>query len=190
MSFKIIDRKNLPVINIKLSKKNPRKHFRSAGMEELKESIKKIGLIQPIIVKIVENNHYETIAGNRRLFAFQELKKETILAIVIEAASEITENDIALIENLVRDNLSPIEEAQAYMTRWKLMGHNNQQNFSDYEIAGRLSDELPKSTKHIHNKISLLKLPEPIQNVIHLGKFKKTYGYELSRLFRNLKMRA
>lgn len=182
MSFKIKERKDLPVKSIILSTKNPRKHFRGAAMEELKDSIKKTGLIQPIIVKIIGNNHYEAIAGNRRLFAFQELKKENIPVIVIEADSKIVESDIALIENLVRDDLSPIEEAKAYMNRWHLMGHKNQLNLSDYEIAGRLADELPKSIKAIYNKLSLLKLPENIQNAVHLGKLKKTYGYEISRL--------
>ena len=76
MSFKIIGRKNLPVNEIVLSSKNPRKHFRGAGMEELKDSIQNVGLIQPIVVKEIENNHFEAIVGNRRLFAFQELKKK------------------------------------------------------------------------------------------------------------------
>ena len=182
MSFKIKERKDLPVKSIILSTKNPRKHFRGAAMEELKDSIKRTGLIQPIIVKTIGNNHYEAIAGNRRLFAFQELKKETIPVIVIEADSEIAESDIALIENLVRDDLSPIEEAQAYMKRWRLMGNKNHINLSEYEIAGKLSKELPKDKKTMMMRLSLLKLPETIQNAVHLGKLKKTYGYEISRL--------
>lgn len=182
MSFKIKERKDILVKEIILSTKNPRKHFRGAGMEELKDSIKKTGLIQPILIKEIGNNHYEAIAGNRRLFAFQELKKETIPVIIIEADSEIAESDIALIENLVRDDLSPIEEARAYINRWELMGHKSTENFQYQEVASALSKELPKSYNSIHNKLSLLKLPEKIQNAIHLGKFKKTYGYELSRL--------
>lgn len=182
MSFKIIDRKDLPVESIELSSKNPRKHFRGAAMEELKKSIIEMGLIQPILVKIIGNNHYETIAGNRRLFAFQELEKETIPAIIIEADSEITENDIALIENLIRDDLSPIEEAKAYMNRWKLMGYKIHSNLNESEIATELSKKLPPPKTRIYKRLCLLRLPKTIQNRIHLKKFKKTYGYEISRL--------
>jgi len=110
------------------------------------------------------------------------LKKNTIPVIVIEADSEITENDIALIENLVRDDLSPIEEAQAYMKRWELMGHKNHSILNAYEVAEKLSKELPKPRSTIYLKLSLLKLPETIQDAIHLKKLKQGYGNELSRL--------
>ena len=180
--FKIISRKNLPVININISSKNPRHHFRGAAMEDLKNSIQNLGLIQPIIVKSIEDNKYETIAGNRRLFAFQELKKKIIPSIIIEANSEITEADIALLENLIRDNLTPIEEAKAYLNRWFLMGNEDTQNFEYNKIATTISKELPRSYQHIYNIISLLKLPKGVQDDIHLKKFKRTYGYEISRL--------
>jgi len=151
-------------------------------MEELKNSIKKTGLIQPIIVKLVGNNHYEAIAGTRRLFAFQELKIENIPVIIIEANSEITENDIALIENLVREDLSPIEEAQAYMNRWELMKKDSTLDLKSNDLHKEISNALGIPYSRVYVVVSLLKLPEPIQNAIHLGKFKKTYGYELSRL--------
>ena len=77
---------------------------------------------------------------------------------------------------MIRDDLSPIEEAKAYMTRWQLKGQKNLKLISDLKIASALSKELPKSSQAIYNKISLLKLPETIQNAIHLGKLKKEYG--------------
>jgi len=86
--------------------------------------------------------------------------------------SEITENDIALIENLVRDDLGPIEEAKAYMNRWDLMGHQNSSRLNENEVARELSKELPKPKSTIYMKISLLKLPEQIQNT-HLFHIEK-----------------
>lgn len=90
---------------------------------------------------------------------------------------KITENDIALIENLVRDDLSPIEEAKAYMNRWKLMIKEDKDLKSLVDIPLALSKVLPPSKTRIEQRISLLKLPEPIQNAIDLGTFKKTYEY-------------
>lgn len=113
---------------------------------------------------------------------FKNWKKKEIPAIIIEADSETTESDIALIENLIRDNLTPIEEAKAYMNRWKLIGHEITVNLQYKNVAYELSKVLPRGTRAILNKLSLLKLPKTIQNAIHLGKFKKTYGYEISRL--------
>lgn len=190
MSFKIIGRKNLPVNEIVLSSKNPRHHFRGASMEELKDSINSIGLIHPIIVKSLGNEKYETIAGSRRLYAFQELKKAEIPAIIIEADSEITESDIALLENLIRDDLTPIEEAKAYMNRWNLMKKDPNLNLNWDNIPKTISKELNIPHSRVYTALCLLKLPEPIQNAIHLGTFKKTYGYEISRLSTHEEMKV
>jgi len=107
------------------------------------------------------------------------LNKEKIPVIIIEANSEIIENDIALIENLVRDDLSPIEEAQAYMNRWELMGHKNLSNVIEKINTSAIARELSLPQSRVYITVSLLKLPESIQNAIHLGKFKKTYGYKI-----------
>ena len=87
--------------------------------------------------------------------------------ILLRAWIKRNKPDIALIERLIRDDLSPIEEAQAYMKQWRLMGNKNHINLSEYEIAGKLSKELPKSYQSIYNKLSLLNLPETIQNNFH-----------------------
>jgi len=78
---------------------------------------------------------------------------------------------------LVRDDLSPIEEAKAYVNRWQLMGNKVQINLSECEIAGELSKKLPKDKRTIMMRISLLKLPESVQNAVHLGKIHSKYEY-------------
>lgn len=71
---------------------------------------------------------------------------------------------------MVRDDLSPIEEAKAYINRWELMEHKTQSNLTESEIAGELSKELPKPKSTIYIRLSLLKLPEGIKNAMHLKK--------------------
>ncbi|MGB3082041.1 MAG: ParB/RepB/Spo0J family partition protein [Candidatus Omnitrophota bacterium] len=91
----------------------PRKRFSPEKMEELLSSIREKGVIQPILVRPVEDG-YELIAGERRLRAAQELSLEEIPAIIKENISDVNSLEISLIENIQRDDLNPIDEANAY----------------------------------------------------------------------------
>ncbi|MBT4033615.1 MAG: ParB/RepB/Spo0J family partition protein [Candidatus Marinimicrobia bacterium] len=134
----------------------PRKDFDSdkavQAFEDLKASIKSKGLIQPITVREV-NGEYELIAGERRLRACQELGLETIPIHILTVDKDVDMMELALIENLQRDNLNPLEEAEAYSLL------SEKYDLSHEEIAGNIG----KSRAAITNAMRLLKLPAEIK---------------------------
>lgn len=135
------------------NKKNPRKNFNKEKLEELKESIYQHGIIQPLTVRKINNNQYELIAGGRRFEAIIQLAKEydderfkKIPVFIKNVKSESEMTELALIENLQRIDLNPIEEAIAY-SDLKI-----NYNMSDQQIA----DSISKSRSTITNTIRLL----------------------------------
>jgi ParB family chromosome partitioning protein len=136
----------------------PRTHFNETELAELAESIKSVGLLQPIIVRKADKGYY-VIAGERRLRATKLAGLQKIKAIIVEAGEE--ENlTYALIENIQRTNLDPIEEAKAYrmlINRFKLKQH---------DVAAKVG----KDRATIANTLRLLTLPETIQQAISDGR--------------------
>ena len=154
---------NLEVIHI-----NHEKYLMK--IDELAESIKEHGVFQPIIVKRSIKG-YEIIAGERRVKASQMAGLETIPAIVRDFSdSEMME--IALLENLQRENLNSIEEATAYK---KLL---DTLNVTQEELAKRLG----KSRSHITNMIGLLNLPDEVKNLINEDKISMSHARILSKI--------
>ena len=141
----------------------PRKVFNEEALEELAESIKEHGVFQPIIVK-KSIKGYEIIAGERRVKASLMAGKETIPAIIREF-NDTQMMEIALLENLQRENLTAIEEATAYKKLQETLA------LTQEELAKRLG----KSRSHITNMLGLLNLPEKIQE--DLGNKKITMGH-------------
>ncbi|NCO24759.1 MAG: chromosome partitioning protein ParB [Candidatus Infernicultor aquiphilus] len=136
----------------------PRKNFDQEKLEELKESIKRHGVIQPIVVRKIANG-YEIVAGERRLRAAQEIKLKKIPAIIKNFSNEKS-LEIALAENIQREDLNPIEQANAFkrlIDEFKL----TQQELA--EVTG-------KSRALVTNTIRLLKLNSEIQKNISEGK--------------------
>lgn len=151
------------VVNIKLSDLNnnpyqPRKTFQEEKIKELAESIDKNGLLQPIIVKKAVKGYY-IVAGERRTRAFKLLGREEIPAI-IKDFSDDEMMIFALLENLQREDLSPLEEAASYK---KLM---ESMNLKQEELAVKLG----KSRPYIANSLRLLKLPLDIKDLLTEGK--------------------
>lgn len=145
---------NLSIENIKTNKYQPRVQFGEEKLNELVKSIKEKGVIQPVLVRKV-NDTYELIAGERRLRAAKRLNMQNIPAIVKDV-SDIGMLEIALIENIQREELNPIEEANAFERFIKEF------NFTQDKIAQVLSKD--KST--VSNIIRLLSLPKKIQAYI------------------------
>lgn len=144
--------------SIKANPFQPRRNFAESSMEELTESIREYGIIQPLIVSR-KGQDYELIAGERRLRAAKILGLKEVPAIVREA-SEQEKLEVALIENIQREDLNPIETALAYR---KLTDEFNLSN----EALGR---KLGKSRPTIANFLRLLNLPEEIQQALIEGK--------------------
>ena len=150
--------KNLQMIDIEYIVPNlnqPRTYFDNDAINELAQSIKENGLIQPIVVRPIELGQYEIVAGERRYRACQKAMMETIPCIV-EEYDDAKLAQVAIIENIQRENLTPIEEATAYQ---KLM---ETYHYTQQEIALQVG----KKQSTIANKLRLLKLPQKVQDAI------------------------
>ncbi|MBT2575058.1 ParB/RepB/Spo0J family partition protein [Bacillus sp. ISL-51] len=145
----------------------PRKHFDDESLAELKESVLQHGILQPIIVR-KSLKGYDIVAGERRYRAAKLAGKDTVPAIVREL-SESLMREIALLENLQREDLSPLEEALAYDSLLKHLDLTQEQ----------LAKRLGKSRPHIANHLRLLTLPESIQQLIAEGTLSMGHGRTL-----------
>ena len=148
----------------------PRQVFDEEKLQELADSIKEFGVIQPIIVK-KSIKGYEIIAGERRVKASKMADKKTIPAIVKEFTDEEM-MQIALLENIQREDLSPIEEAEAYK---KLI---TSLNLTQEEFSKRIG----KSRSYVTNMIGLLRLPKSVQNMVLSKKITMGHARVLSKL--------
>lgn len=146
----------IPVEVVSSNPYQPRKNFEPEAQEELKKSILSNGLIQPITVRRVPNGRYQLISGERRLKACMEIGYRDIPAYIIQIDKEETMLAMALIENIQREKLNPIEIGQAYK---RLM---EECSLTQEQIA----DTIGKDRTTIANSIRLLKLPEEVQDAL------------------------
>ena len=148
----------------------PRTIFDEDALNELANSIKENGVFQPIIVK-KSIKGYDVIAGERRLRASKIAGKKTIPAIIRQISDEKMA-EIALLENLQRENLNALEEAKAYKSLIEKL------NLTQEELAKKVS----KSRSHITNMLGLLRLPGEVQDMITTGKLTMGHARALSKL--------
>ena len=168
------EKKNITYVNIDNIRPNPyqpRKQFNKAPLEELCDSIKQYGVIQPINVRRISNNIFELVAGERRLRAATMAGLKEIPTIIIN----VDDNDsavMALIENLQREDLSYIEEAE---------GYNNL--ISDHGFTQEvLAQKIGKSQSTIANKIRLLKLPPLVKKILSDNSLTERHARALLKL--------
>lgn len=143
---------------IKPNPNQPRKNFENKSLKQLAQSIKEKGLISPITVRKLDNK-YIIVAGERRFRAHKLLKKKRILAYIIDADSNKDIMYMALIENIQREDLNPIEEAKGY----KYLKDNLKSSITD------IAKTVGKSRPAVSNALRLLKLPNEIQESILKG---------------------
>lgn len=161
----------LSVLDIEPNPKQPRKNFDQEALRTLADSISEVGVLSPILVREKENGLYEIIAGERRWRASKLAGKKKIPAIVKNyETKEVME--IALIENLQREDLNPLEEALGYQTL------KDQFGFTQEEIAKRVS----KSRSTVANILRILNLPDFVQKEIKAGKVSVGHAKALSSL--------
>lgn len=163
--------KHIPITAIKPNPYQPRKVFNQKALEELSQSIKAYGVIQPISVRQLTNDSYELVAGERRLRASELAELEEVPALVVEFRDKESAM-IALIENLQREDLNFIEEAEGYNNLIK------DHNFTQQELA----EKVGKSQSTIANKIRLLKLPTDIQKTLIEENLTERHGRVLLKL--------
>lgn len=171
--YETVDKEEIIDLNLSDLRPNPyqpRKKFDDAALSELADSIKEHGVFQPIIVK-KSIKGYEIIAGERRVRASKLAGKTTIPAI-IRAFTDEQMMEIALLENLQRENLSSIEEAEAYKA---MIEHLN----LTQEL---LSKKVGKSRSHITNMLGLLRLPKEVQTLIINNEISMGHARVLSKL--------
>jgi ParB family chromosome partitioning protein len=148
----------LPLDFLVAGKYQPRRHFEEAGLNELAESIARHGIMQPIMVRVVAKNRYEIIAGERRWRAAR-IAKQAQVPVIIRELSDTQALELALIENIQRSDLNPLEEASGYQRLMDEFGYTQE----------KLSGEVGKSRSHIANLLRLLKLPDSIKARIDNG---------------------
>jgi ParB family chromosome partitioning protein len=148
----------VPVTAITPNPRQPRQVFDEEALAELADSIRAVGLLQPVVVRKVESGRYEIVMGERRWRACQLADLEFVPAIVRETSDTDLLRD-ALIENLHREQLNPLEEAAAY-----------QQLLDDFSATHEeLARRVGRSRPHISNTIRLLNLPAPVQKRVAAG---------------------
>ena len=169
-----IDKKDIITIDLKNIYPNqdqPRRVFDEEKIKILSESIKNYGVLQPIVLKPDDKGKYMIIAGERRYRASKLARKSDIPAVIKDIPmKDIME--IALIENLQREELNPIEEALAYRSLIK-----------NYEVTQEeISEAVGKSRPHITNTLRLLNLPQKIMDMIDQGQITAGHGKALLRV--------
>ena len=163
--------KYLPLNSIKPNPYQPRKNFNRKALEELSQSIKTYGLIQPISVRKLCDESYELIAGERRLRASEIAELSEIPAIVVDYKDKDSAI-VALIENLQREDLNFIEEAEGY---FNLI---NDHGFTQQELA----EKLAKNQSTIANKLRILRLPDDIKKSLIENKLTERHARALLKL--------
>lgn len=160
----------LPLSELRSNPYQPRKNFDETALQELANSIKEHGVFQPIIAK-KSIKGYEIIAGERRVKASILAGKETVPAILRDFSDQDM-MEIALLENLQRENLNALEEAMAYK---KLLDELSL-------TQDKLAERLGKSRSHITNMLGLLSLPEEVKDMIISGKLSMSHARVLSKM--------
>jgi len=159
---KVETQKNqIPIIDLIPNKYQPRKIFDEKNLEDLTNSIKKRGIIQPIIVRKSNDNKlkFEIIAGERRWLAAQKVGLNEV-PVVITEADDLKSLEIAIVENVQRHDLNPLEEAQGYKKLIDEFGYDQE----------KVSQFIGKSRSHITNSLRLLTLPKEVIQLIEAQK--------------------
>ena len=152
------------------NRNQPRNNFDDKSLNDLAESIKEFGVIQPIVVReLGKKNKYEIVVGERRYRATKKTGINTIPSIIVKDISDVSSLEMALIENLHRDDLNPMEKAYTFKNL-----------IDEFKIThDKLSKRLGKSRASITNSLRLLSLPIKVQKLIDRGKLSEGHARSL-----------
>jgi ParB family transcriptional regulator, chromosome partitioning protein len=151
--------RTLPIDLVQRNPSQPRRHFDEGELNELANSIRAHGVLQPILVRPIPGDKYEIVAGERRWRAAQRAGLHAIPAVVREL-NEVEVLEIAIVENVQRTDLNPIEEAQGFQALMDRFGRTQQD----------IADAVGKSRPHIANMLRLLALPDDLQEMVRDGR--------------------
>ena len=148
----------VPIEFVGRNPRNPRRSFDESELQDLASSIRQHGIVQPVVVRTVGDSRYEIIAGERRWRAAQ-LAGLIEIPVIIRDVDDRTALEIAIVENVQRSDLNPLEEAMGY--ELLIADHGYTQN--------DLGEIIGKSRSHVANSLRLLKLPEPVREMLSSG---------------------
>jgi len=168
----------VPIEQIIANRNQPRQDFNSKEMQELTDSIKANGILQPLTVRDLDDGKFELIAGERRLRSAREAGLETVPVYILSVEADVEMMEYALIENIQRVDLNPIEEAEGYAI---LCG---KYNLAQEEIAKRVG----KSRPAIANALRLLKLPPEIKSALKSGDISAGHARAILGVRKSLQM--
>ena len=157
----------IPTSAVRSNVHQPRRNFPETGIRELAASIREVGILQPLVVRATEEG-FELIAGERRLRAAREAGLERV-PVLIREAQEGESMELALVENLQREDLNPLETAAAYQALMESFGLSRDQ----------LAERLGKSRAAITNTLRLMQLPESIRNLLTEGRLSEGHARTL-----------
>jgi ParB family chromosome partitioning protein len=163
--------RNIDVERITPNPEQPRLVFDEVSLEELAASIREHGVLQPILVRPLEDGEFQLIAGERRWRASKAAGLSTIPALV-EEIDDDTALEIAIIENLQREDLSPLDEASMYDRMVREHGYS----------VRRLAQKLGKDKGYLENRLRLADAPEDIRELVSLRKDTLSHAYELMKV--------
>jgi ParB family chromosome partitioning protein len=149
--------RQLPLGNIEPNPDQPRLSIDQEGLNELASSVREHGVLQPILVRPLENGQYQLVAGERRWRASKQAGLDTIPAIV-EQIDDDTALEIALIENLQREDLSPLDEAMMYERMTREHGYS----------LRKLAQKIGKDKGYIENRLRLVDAPPEVRQLVSL----------------------
>ncbi len=148
--------RHLPIDLISANPRNPRRHFAEGELDDLSQSIREHGIVQPVVVRPVENgSRYEIIAGERRWRAAQKAGLAEVPAIVRDVSDRVA-LELAIVENVQRTDLNPLEEAQGYQQLIDEHGYSQ----------ADLGQVIGKSRSHVANTLRLLRLPDGVRSML------------------------
>lgn len=150
--------RTIPIEQISPNPDQPRKRFTDEDLDDLTASIREKGIIQPLIVRSVGPDAYEIVAGERRWRAAQRAQLHA-LPVIVRDFTDVEVLEVAIIENIQRADLNPIEEAAGYRQLMDRFGHTQE----------KMADALGKSRSHIANLLRLLNLPEAVLDMVRSG---------------------
>ncbi|GMB83287.1 ParB/RepB/Spo0J family partition protein [Shinella zoogloeoides] len=148
----------VPIEFVGRNPRNPRRYFDESELQDLASSIRQHGIVQPVVVRTTADSRYEIIAGERRWRAAQ-LAGLIEIPVIIRDVDDRTALEIAIVENVQRSDLNPLEEAMGY--ELLIADHGYTQN--------DLGEIIGKSRSHVANSLRLLKLPDPVREMLASG---------------------
>jgi ParB family chromosome partitioning protein len=158
----------VPIEQVEANPDQPRKQFEKGDLDDLAASIKEKGVIQPLIVRVLDNGRFQIVAGERRWRAAQMAKLHE-LPVVIRQFSDAEVLEVAIIENIQRADLNPMEEAVGYRQLMDRFGHTQE----------KMAEALGKSRSHIANLLRLLNLPADVVELVRSGELSSGHARAL-----------